>query len=837
MAKAFDGVRVVDLSNRLSGAWAARLFGDFGADVVLAEPPEGHVLRREPPFLDDEPGPERSVLHAYANWNKRSIAVHEPYDLAALAAGADVLVTTAARPWPEPLAAAIDALPGDGVHLSITPHGLEGPLSRVPGNNLTACARVGWSVINRLVDEPPLQLPVHQAGYIAGVAGHVGACAALLRRERTDTGERVDVSELEALALTNAPWAILGLFIGGDRLAHGPGGARRRGEPSPLWETANGPMNFGFGDWARWPEAMELLGLDELARDPVYEPVLGRNTKDPWPVRHGLARAAASRDKWELFHGLSRLRCLAGVVQDASELAESEQLHARGFVVDAPAADSSPDGSSPDGSSPDRSSPDRSSPDRSSPDRSSPDRRKLRAAGPIARLSETPWALARPAPRLDEHGAALRGEYAFALPSAPPDESALRAPPLAGVRVLAFTQAWAGTFGTELLARLGADVVQIESRRRPDVWRGAGAPVPPAVRRDDIEQSPLNTNGMYNSVNMNKRAITLDMTHPRGREIFWRLVPRFDVVADNFSPHVMPNWGVTLETLREVKSDIVFASVSGYGTEGPLAEYPANGHTTEPMSGLASIHGYAGDRAANTGGLIPDPISGYCFAAAILAALYHKARTGVGQRVDAAMIEAVAVQVGDAIMEFDANGAVRRPAGNRHPRCAPHGVYRTADGEWVAVAVESDAVWAAVADRLSINEPRYRPEAARKAHEAEIDALVAEWCSAREADALVAAFTDLGVAAARVESFQEVYGRPCPQFLQRGFMARVTHPETGTHYLPSGPWVFSESVPPPLTRSPCFGEHSAEVLREELGIGREEYEELVRLDVTGTTRV
>ena len=804
MAKAFDGVRVVDLSDRLSGAWASRLFGDFGADVVLAEPPDGHALRREPPFLGGEPGPERSALHAYVNWNKRSVAVGTTSELIDLVRSADVLVTTARPPWPAAVAAAVRVLAADAVHLSITPHGLEGPLAEVPGNNLTACARVGWMAINRLVDAPPLQLPVHQGGYIAGVAGFVGAAAALLRRERTGTGERVDTSELEALALTNAPWAILGLFIGGDRLAHGPGGRRRRGEPSPLWQTGNGPMNFGFGDWARWAEAMEFVGLDELAHDPVYAPVMGRNTRDPWPVRHALAQAAATRDKWELFHGLSRLRCLAGVVQDAAELVESEQLHARGFVVQARL-----------------------------------DGQTVRAAGPSAQLSETPWSLDRPAPALGEHGAALRAEAVTDRPVRRRDstEMAKSEPPLAGVRVLAFTQAWAGTFGTELLARLGADVVQIESRARPDVWRGAGAPVPPAVRRDDVEQSPLNTNGMYNSVNMNKRAITLDMTHPRGREIFWRLVPRFDVVADNFSPHVMPNWGVTLETLRAARPDIVFASVSGFGTKGPFAEYPANGHTTEPMSGLSSIHGYEGDRAANTGGLIPDPISGYYFAAAILAALHHRAQTGVGQRVDAAMIEAVAVQVGDAIMEFDANGTARRPTGNRHRRHAPHGVYRTRDDGWVALAAESDAVWAALADCLGVDDRRFATEAGRKAHEAEIDVIVADWCAARDAAQAADTLVELGVAAARVESFQELYANPCAQFRQRGFMVPVTHPEAGTHYLPMGPWGFSQASAPPARYSPRFGEHSAEVLGAELGIRPEEYEELVALGVTGTTRL
>ena len=130
---------------------------------------------------------------------------------------------------------------------------------------------------------------------------------------------------------------------------------------------------------------------------------------------------------------------------------------------------------------------------------------------------------------------------------------------------------------------------------------------------------------------------------------------------------------------------------------------------------------------------------------------------------------------------------------------------------------------------------RFRLEAGRKAHEAEVDALVAAWCAERDWAEAVATFTGLGAAAARVESFQEIYADPCPQFLERGFMVPVTHPETGTHYLPSAPWVLREASTPAVTYSPCFGEHSAEVLEEELGIGASEYEELVALGVTGTT--
>ena len=785
MAQAFDGLRVVDLSNRLSGAWAARLFADFGADVTLIEPPDGHPLRHEPPFLDGEPGVERSLLHAYANWNKRSIVAD---NFGGALVGADVVVTTD-RVVPE--------IPPGVVHLSITPHGLTGPLAAVPGNNLTNCARVGWATINRLDGELPLQLPVRQTGYIAGVAGFIAAAAAVYR----GGGERLDLSEIEAAALTCAPWAVMGIFIGGRAVDFGPNGKRARGRPGPLWRAADGRINYGYGDWQQWTNAMRFLGLDDLAVDERFVSAWGRHQQDTRPVRDGLAESSASRGKWDLFHGLAKLRCISGVVQDARDLRESEQFNARGFIVETKVAD-----------------------------------RAVHATGAPAKLSATPWRLSRPAPVLGER------DVAELQAAAQPNSASAQGQPLAGIRVLCFTQAWAGTFCTELLALLGADVVQIETVKRPDVWRGAGAPVPPAVRNPDVEQTGINTNGMYNTVNLNKRAINLDVTHPRGKELFWRLTRKFDVLVDNFSPHVMTNWGVTLEALHEHNPGMIFASVSGYGRQGPLAEYPANGATTEPMAGLASIHGYHDGEPMNTGGLIPDPISGYYLAASILAALNHRKRTGIGQRIDAGMIEAVAVQVGDAVAEYDANGVVRGPGGNRHPRFAPHGVYAChGDDEWIAVAAESDGAFRCLAEHIGrptlAEDERFATNDARKRHEDALDDILRAWFRERDAAAEAGALGTLGLCAARCEPFKPIYAESNAQFDARRFLVPVAHPESGTHLLPVLPWLMATTPDIDVTYSPRFGEHSREVLAQELGIGDAEYEELVRLQVTGTERV
>lgn len=795
MNEAFSGTRVIDLSNRLSGAWAARQFADYGAEVIMVESKGGHALRHEPPYLDDTPGMDSSLLHAYVNWNKQSVRDPDSRTLIELVSSADILVTTAAPPWDDALSALVEALPPGAVHLSITPHGLAGPLSSVRGNHLTHCARTGWSFVNGLQNEPPLQLPGRQSGYIAGIAGYVAAAAAWFRSRESGAGERVDVSELEALASTSAPWAILGLFFQSPRVAFGPGGPRFRDTPGPLWKTADGLINYGFGEWGQWREAMELFGLTEIGNDPRYVPVLGRHGQDLRPVAQALAEASLTRGKWDLFFGLADLHCISGVVQNTRDLVDNAQLNARRFFIE-----------------------------------TTPKGKPLAAPGAAAKLDASPARYQRPAPRLDEHGE-LRRERRV------PNDSTEPQLPLAGIRVLTFTQAWSGTFGTEILSLLGADVIQVEGRKRPDVWRGAGAPVPRGVLDPEREQSPLNTNGMYNSVNLNKRAITLDMTQPRGREIFWKMLPAFDILAENFSPKVMGNWGITMASLREARPDIIFASLSGYGQDGPLASYPANGNTTEPMSGFASVNGYVGDEGANTGGLIPDPISGYYFAGAVMAALHHRSRTGEGQRIDLSMMESVAVQLGEKIMAYAANGEIARPEGNRHPVFAPHSVYPTADDGWIAIAVEDDGQFRALASLAGIDVQRFATMESRKAGEEELDALVAGWCADKPAAALEEQLTSAGVCAAALRGFLDVYADPSPQFLSREYLVKLSHPESGTHFMPTLPWVLARAPRQAVRYSPCFGEHSREVFREELGTTDAEYDELENMGISGMTRL
>ncbi len=811
MTRPYEGICVLDLSDRLSGAYAARLFGDYGATVLLVEPPSGHPLRHEPPFLNDEPGPDRSALHAYVNWNKRSVVAGripgqaDREEIAALVASADVVVTTRS-PVPTEQLEVLGQLASDAVHLSITPHGLAGSLASTRGNNLTASARTGWSYINRYEGEPPLQMPARQSGYVAGVTGFLTAAAALLRRDQAGEPERVDVSEVEAFALTVHPWAIAAVYqnLG---WSNGPAGGKTRGEPGPLWQTRDGQINFGLGDWHNWPRAMELLNLPELGERRDLTPDVGRHSQDLSAVAAGAAREVAAMDRWPLFHALAELRCISGVLQDTADIVADPQLTARGFVV-----------------------------------ATEIEGRPMRAAGAPAHTSPARWELRTPAPRLASSRLPEVVETERARPSRAvrgrPGCSPSPDGPLAGTRVLSFGQAWSGTFGTELLALLGADVVQIETRTRHDVWRRTRDRVPSGLRDAGRRQHARNTQGLYNSVNLNKRAITLDLSQPRGLQIFWQLLPRFDVLADNFRPTVLPRWGMTLETLNQSRPGIIYASISAYGSDGPRATYPGNGATTEPMSGLSSIHGYEGDPGMNTGGLYPDPVAAYFFAASVVTALHERNRTGRPQRVDLSMMEAMGVVIGDAILEYDATGRVPRPRGNRDRRISPHNHYPALNGEWLALAAESEASWRALAREMGRPEladaPRFRTMVDRKRHEDELDRLIAEWTVTQDATATERRLGSLGLTVARVAPFYELYSRPDPNFAASGFVGVVDHPEAGPTLLPGRPWRLSGAPASPLRPAPCVGEHSQEFLARELGIGDDEYALLVRAGITGT---
>ena len=207
----------------------------------------------------------------------------------------------------------------------------------------------------------------------------------------------------------------------------------------------------------------------------------------------------------------------------------------------------------------------------------------------------------------------------------------------------------------------------------------------------------------------------------------------------------------------------------------------------------------------NTGGLYPDPVSGYFLVATIMAALAHRDRTGESQRVDLSMMEAMTVVCGDAVVEYDATGKVPRPRGNYHPRIAPHNNYPARDGKWLALAAESETAWQALVAHMAdprLSEKRFATMASRKANESVLDQIIGEWTAKEDASQAEHQLGVMGVTAAQVKDFYQIYSQPDPDFKASGFIGQVDHPEAGRNWLPGRPWRFSAAAPSPIRPAP-----------------------------------
>ena len=419
--------------------------------------------------------------------------------------------------------------------------------------------------------------------------------------------------------------------------------------------------------------------------------------------------------------------------------------------------------------------------------------------------------------------------------------------PLAGIRGIVLTQAWAGAYCTQLLGMLGADIVQLEVRRRLDSWRGSyDTPMPAALSAIPTAKHAWNCNPLFNSVNLNKRSVTLDLATPAGIDVFKRLLVHADVVAENFSPRVLGNLGIGYDAMRAVKPDVILCSLSAYGHDGPWANVPGIGGTIEPTSGQSALLGYRDGPPLNSGQMYPDAVAGLTGFAALVTALRHRRRTGEGQCIDLSMQEANLAVVGDAALEQVLTGRQRERLGNRHLTFAPHGIYPCRDRasgdagipgreRWIALAAESEAQWTALCAAAGhpdwLADPRFAGNAARKANEDALDALIAGWTAGEDRDALARRLAAVGVIAAPVLDTLEVAADA--HFRARGVIVDVDHPEVGSRAQPGVPVHFSRT-PGGVTRpAPVQGEHNLEVFSELLGMSEDEYDTLARDGVSG----
>jgi len=416
--------------------------------------------------------------------------------------------------------------------------------------------------------------------------------------------------------------------------------------------------------------------------------------------------------------------------------------------------------------------------------------------------------------------------------------------PLEGIRVVDITVIWAGPFASMHLADWGAEVIRVESLRHWQVGtRGAMARpnqeiIANPVRRGtfttycnrDVSFRPWNRYTLFNSHARNKLSCTMDLTEPKGKELFKRLIRTSDVFLESNAPHVVENLGLTYDVLKEVNPRLIMLSMPGFGNYGPYKYYRGLGVHQEGFIGHTFLRGYPDSDPSTTSTLFhADAAAGATGALAVLYALHYRNRTGKGQYIDMAQAEATMPHLGEAIMDYTMNRRVQTSTGNRLPGAAPCGCYRCqGEDRWINITVTSDEEWAGLCRAMGnpewAGESKFADSLGRRQHHDELDRLIEGWTVEQNHYDVMYLLQGEGVPAGPVIFEDDAYADP--HLKEVGFFEELTHQECGTHLYPGLGFRMSR-VPNKLRLPPVrLGEHNEYVYKHVLKVSDEEYAEM-----------
>ncbi|MDY6996449.1 MAG: CaiB/BaiF CoA-transferase family protein [Actinomycetota bacterium] len=390
--------------------------------------------------------------------------------------------------------------------------------------------------------------------------------------------------------------------------------------------------------------------------------------------------------------------------------------------------------------------------------------------------------------------------------------------PLDGIRVLEVGTLISGPFAGRLLGDMGAEVIKIEPPGAPDPLRTWG-------------QAELDGHHFFWTVHArNKKAVTLNLRAPAGRDLFLELVAESDVIVENFRPGTLEKWDLGYDVLRERNPGIILVRVSGYGQTGPEAHRAGYASVAEAASGLRHMNGFPGGPPPRLALSLGDSLAGMFAAQGALAALYRRTVTGEGQVVDAALTEACLAVQESTIPDYDVGGVIRGPSGTRLEGIAPSNIYPTADGSWVVIAANQDTVFRRLCQAMGqpelATDERFADHGARGRNQDELDKIIGDWAIERQPADIIATLSEAGVIAGPINTVADVVEDP--QLLSRGMIA--DHWDERIQQNVKGPGVV-----PVLTGTPGTirhagsarpGQHNGEIYGGLLGHSDTEIEQL-----------
>ncbi len=634
-------LRVVEISDRIAGAYCGKLFVDAGADVVKVEPAAGDPLRRFTATGAKPAEGSDSPLFGYLAAGKRSVTTLSEDLLAA----ADIVIVTGTRSAAtahgiDP-ARLLGARP-DCVIVTISDFGWTGPWSERPATEFTLQADSGLTGFRGDPEGPPISIGGDLGEYMGATWAAYGAMALRRRVARGGPGGHLDLSMLEAITLMqSSEW------LHSQLLKRPP--VKRSVEVPSIEPAKDGYVGISMVTGQQWLDFAAMVDCPDFTEIPQLRFQIGRWDYRDW-IRERIDPWMRERTVSEIVELGQLFRLPLAPLGNGSTIPDMDHLQTRGVYIHNPAGFRQP-----------------------------------RAPWLMSIARQAP---VRPAPAVGEADDVSLWAPRQSVPRTRSAEA-----PLAGVRVIDFTAFWAGPAAAHALAALGADVVKIESIQRPDGIRYSGG------MRTDVDDW-WEYGWVFHAMNTNKRSVTLDLQSDDGLRLVKELVRQADVVIENFSPRVMDQFGLGADTLLELNPRVVVVRMPAFGLTGPWRDRVGFAPTMEQIAGLAWVTGLPDGLPVAPRGAC-DPLAGAHAAFATLTALEFADRTGQGQLVEVPMIETVLNVTAVQTMEFEVFGKVMKRRGNRGHGAMLQDVYRCAgEDNWIAVSVRTDDELSALAELI-----------------------------------------------------------------------------------------------------------------------------------------
>ncbi|MCH2657000.1 MAG: CoA transferase [Dehalococcoidia bacterium] len=809
---------VLELGDGYSSGYCGRLLAGTGAHVVKVEEQSGSPLREAP---GDTPF---SAPFEYLAMYKQSITPKlDQYGLpdSEILNSADIIIEEFDGNLNNELKrlSEIQKKNSHAIIVVCSPFGLTGPYKNFCSSDLINWAMSGYAFITGKPNRTPLQGGGPWCSYVAGTTAAVGALSAARANRFSKQSEIVDVSVFEAMAALHQWSFVLYTHQGVVKQRSGNYHAESH-HPLGLLACKDGWVAIAVSLAQQWENFCLAIEQPELLIDPKFRSG-GLRFDNANELNKLITPWLNERTQDEIVSHLQKWSVPASPVLSIEETLKEPQLKHRNFWIERKDL-----------------------------------KKNIYSPSLPVKMQTTPNSPAV-APKLGEHNAQIKSLVSAKQKTG--KKPVINDLPLAGMRVLELSIAWAGPLTGRFLADLGADVIRIEHRNS----RGIGIPpggftelvtgkestqdwkwgelAPPDIRSGiypdaDPGERPWNRQGTLNKMHRNKRSLCIDLKTEEGKKIFRELTKQSDIVLNNYRPRAMERLGLDYKNLKVINEKIICMTMSGYGATGPLRDHASFGPILEAHSGFAMMTGYGDGIPMKLGAAFPDGVAGLVGAYALLDALHEREVSGQGQNIDLSQLETYLSIAGEKILSSSFTQKAPTATGNRSEIFAPQGFYPCKGNDnWVALTIKNEQSWSKFIDLINNSELKNTAlvnlNERQKQHDL-IDKAISLWTSTKDKFEVMQKLQKIGIPAGVVMKNSDMVNNA--HLRERKFIVPINQTDVGIREFPGFPIHFNNIQNIEFRTAPNLGAHNQEIIEELLGFDSETYRTLVDKQIIAT---